>query len=332
MMRDLIKKILKENISFGSVPSIRYKSLSDGNKESIKSNGVQIFDRFKLMDYKELNDFFREKGLFYGSPSEEYLKKNIEDIDFALKELPLKFNTRKKLVEKKDALERQSKEGGRNYEFFHEIPKKEQEKMVWSVVNLFDNNIMLWIRLINDWLISINHTKPIKSISSLINYYFNLENGDKAFEDLKNAMINRETHNQNIIKYTWGGGQKVEQDFVSELLRSGFDVSDIYMFSGEKNIIDGIGIDLAVKCSNNWIPFQVKSDVDDANNSVPYEGFSTFPYKKTFKLVSSNKVQINLEDFCKPLDIPDVDSEKKSTIPPNVDYVAHMGWDKDLDN
>ena len=331
-MRDLIKKILKENISFGSVPSIRYKSLSDGNKESIKSNGVQIFDRFKLMDYKELNDFFREKGLFYGSPSEEYLKKNIEDIDFALKELPLKFNTRKKLVEKKDALERQSKEGGRNYEFFHEIPKKEQEKMVWSVVNLFDNNIMLWIRLINDWLISINHTKPIKSISSLINYYFNLENGDKAFEDLKNAMINRETHNQNIIKYTWGGGQKVEQDFVSELLRSGFDVSDIYMFSGEKNIIDGIGIDLAVKCSNNWIPFQVKSDVDDANNSVPYEGFSTFPYKKTFKLVSSNKVQINLEDFCKPLDIPDVDSEKKSTIPPNVDYVAHMGWDKDLDN
>jgi hypothetical protein len=332
MMRDLIKKILKENISFGSVPSIRYKSLSDGDKESIKSNGVQIFDRFKLMDYKELNDFFREKGLFYGSPSEEYLKKNIEDIDFALKELPLKFNTRKKLVEKKDALERQSKEGGRNYEFFHEIPKKEQEKMVWSVVNLFDNNIMLWIRLINDWLISINHTKPIKSISSLINYYFNLENGDKAFEDLKNAMINRETHNQNIIKYTWGGGQKVEQDFVSELLRSGFDVSDIYMFSGEKNIIDGIGIDLAVKCSNNWISFQVKSDVDDANNSVPYEGFSTFPYKKTFKLVSSNKVQINLEDFCKPLDIPDVDSEKKSTIPPNVDYVAHMGWDKDLDN
>ena len=331
-MRDLIKKILKENISFGSVPSIRYKSLSDGDKESIKSNGVQIFDRFKLMDYKELNDFFREKGLFYGSPSEEYLKKNIEDIDFALKELPLKFNTRKKLVEKKDALERQSKEGGRNYEFFHEIPKKEQEKMVWSVVNLFDNNIMLWIRLINDWLISINHTKPIKSISSLINYYFNLENGDKAFEDLKNAMINRETHNQNIIKYTWGGGQKVEQDFVSELLRSGFDVSDIYMFSGEKNIIDGIGIDLAVKCSNNWISFQVKSDVDDANNSVPYEGFSTFPYKKTFKLVSSNKVQINLEDFCKPLDIPDVDSEKKSTIPPNVDYVAHMGWDKDLDN
>ena len=331
-MRDLIKKILKENISFGSVPSIRYKSLSDGDKESIKSNGVQIFDRFKLMDYKELNDFFREKGLFYGSPSEEYLKKNIEDIDFALKELPLKFNTRKKLVEKKDALERQSKEGGRNYEFFHEIPKKEQEKMVWSVVNLFDNNIMLWIRLINDWLISINHTKPIKSISSLINYYFNLENGDKAFEDLKNAMINRETHNQNIIKYTWGGGQKVEQDFVSELLRSGFDVSDIYMFSGEKNIIDGIGIDLAIKCSNNWIPFQVKSDVDDANNSVPYEGFSTFPYKKTFKLVSSNKVQINLEDFCKPLDIPDVDSEKKSTIPPNVDYVAHMGWDKDLDN
>jgi hypothetical protein len=329
MMRDLIKKILRENNSIGSVPSIRYKSLSDSEKESIKSKGVQIFDRFKLMDYKELNDFFREKGLFYGAPDEEYLSKNIEDIDFALTKLPLKFNTRKKLVEKKDALVRQSKEGGRNYEFFHEIPKKEQEKMVWSVVNLFDNNIMLWIKLINDWLISINRRKPITSISSLINYYFNLENGDKAFEDLKNAMINRELHNQNIIKYTWGGGQKIEQNFVSELLRSGFGVSDIHMFSGEKNIIDGIGIDLAVKCNNNWIPFQVKSNVEDANYSIPYEGFSTFPYKNTFKLVSSNKLQTNLEDFCKPFDIPDVNSEKKLSVPPNVDYVAHMGWDKD---
>lgn len=331
-MRDLIKKILRENNSIGKAPSIGYKSLSDAEKESIKSKGVQIFSRFKLMDYKELNDFFREKGLFYGAPDEEYLTKNIEDIDFALTELPLKFNTRKKLVEKKDALVRQSKEGGRNYEFFHEIPKKEQEKMVWSVVNLFDNNIMLWIKLINDWLISINRRKPITSISSLINHYFNIENGNKAFEDLKNAMINRATHNENIIKYTWGGGIQVEQDFVAELLRSGFGVDDIHVFSGEKNIVDGIGIDLAVKCNNNWIPFQVKSNVDEANNSVPYQGFSTFPYEGKFKIVSSNKVQTNLEDFCKPLVTSKIDSEKKSRIPANVDYVAHMGWDKDLDN
>ena len=344
-MRDLIKKILREDVKPEKFQSINYGSLSQDEKESIKSKGVQVFDRFKLADYNKLNGFFKDHGLFYGAPSEEYLEKNIEDIEFALTNLPLSDGNREKLINKKIDLKNQyesiqkfnKKElptKGRYFEFFQEIPKSEQEKMVWSIVNLFDNNIMVWIKLINDWLTTAKRRKKITSISGLINHYFSIQNGDKAFKDLVYAMVDRANHNENIIKKTWGGGQEVEQKFKSKLLSNGFNENDIHIFSGEKNIVDGVGIDLAVNCDGKWIPIQVKSGEKDASYSIPFQGFSTFPYENTFKLISKlkgNNVQRNVSELCKPLNKA-VEDKIISRIPANVDYVGHMGWDKDFDN
>lgn len=325
-MRDLIKRILKEEVT-ENYQSISYGLLSQQDKEDIKSKGVEVFNKLKLADFKVLNDFFKNHGLFYGAPSEEYLTSNIDDINFALDNLPLSYYTRNNLIEKRDLLSTQKKEGGRSYEFFHELPKEEKEKMVWSIVNMFDNNIMLWVRLINDWLSAKKRKKQIISIPSLINHYFSIQNGRKALVDLVNAMINRATHKVNIFDKTWGGGQAVEQNFKSELLKNGFSENDIYMFSGEKNIVDGVGIDLAVKCGGEWIPFQVKSNASDASYATPYKGYSTFPFEGSFILVSGNKIQSKLSDFCVPLDEPEIESEKKPKIPSNVDYFGSLGLD-----
>ena len=342
-MKDLIKKILKEEIISESFQSISYGSLSDDDKKNIKESGVKIFDKFKLANFEILNKFFKEHGLFYGAPDKEYLQNNSAHIEFALKYLPLTLGTKVNLLEKQSRIIRQLESiqkfergelpsKGRHFEFFHEIPKKEEEKMVWSIVNLFDNNIMLWIKLINNWLISIKRTKKITSVSSLINHYFEKDNGRKAFKDLVYAMVDRVNHSENIIKKTWGGGQEVEQSFNSELLSNGFNQDDIHIFSGEKNIVDGIGIDLAVKCEGRWIPIQVKSNQGDAYTAIPYQGFASFPYGNTFMLVSklkNNKVQRKLSDLCKPLDKPiediptKLDKPVRATPPPNVDY---LGW------
>lgn len=342
-MKDLIKKILKEEIISENFQSISYGNLSDDDKKNIKESGVKIFDKFKLANFEKLNDFFKEHGLFYGTPDKEYLQNNSTHIEFALDYLPLTSGTKDNLREKQSRIMRQLESiekfergelptKGRHFEFFHEIPKKEEEKMVWSIVNLFDNNIKLWIKLINDWLSSAKRTKKITSVSGLINHYFGINNGRKAFTDLIHAMVDRVNHSENIIKKTWGGGQEIEKSFTTKLLSNNFNENDIHIFSGEKNIVDGIGIDLAVKCEGRWIPIQVKSNQGDAYAAIPYQGFATFPYGNTFMLVSklkNNKVQRKLSDLCKPLDNPiedipvKLDKPVRGTPPPNVDY---LGW------
>ena len=349
-MKSIIKRILREEIMSESFQSISYGSLSNEDKKNIKEKGVEIFNKFKLVGFEKLNNFFKEHGLYYGYPNVEYLKSNIQDITFALKEIDLPIQTKNKLREFKDNLEQQLNsierfekgelpKKGRYFEYFQEIPKKEEEKMVWSIVNLFDNNIMVWVKLINDWLSSEKRTKKITSIPNLINYYFEMDNGKKAFKDLIYAMVERNDYQEKIINKTWGGGQKVEQNFISKLLSNGFGENNIHVFSGEKNIIDGIGIDLAVKCGNKWIPIQVKSSDDDARNAIPYKGLATYPDGDTFKLISKLKDKKNyrdLNDICKPLNEPIFSQTnktteepsvelpvKRGTPPPNVDY---LGW------
>lgn len=338
-MRDLIKRILREDLYSDNIRKLTWKMLSDEDMKNIKGKGEKIFNKFNFSDFQKLNDFFKEHGLYYGAPSKEYLKKNITDIGIALKSLPLRPSTYQELVGKKDLLELQldsvekfergeSKNIARHFEFFHELSSEQNEKKVWSIANLFDNNIKLWLRIINDWLETNKNIKKT-SVSEIINQYFEIEDGRKAFVDLVHAIIDRVKHNENIIKHTWGGGQKVEQDFKNELMKRGFGDNDVYIFSGEKNIVDGVGIDLAVKCDGDWIPIQVKSSEAEARKSIPYEGLSTFPFDNSFILIQPNRVQIKLSDFCKPVDKPtdEIPKEKpvRGTPPSSVDYFASQG-------
>ena len=350
MMRDLIRKILREEFILENHRALTYGSLSNDEREQIKTKGKEIFLKFKLYNLTKINNFFENHGLFLGAPSKEFLVKNINDAKFALEHLPLSNWNRNKISDEKffmekqyDAIEKYEKgeepHKGRWYEFFHEKSLPEEKKeAVWSIVNLFDNNVSLWAQLINDWMSENPDTQNIKSTSELIDIYFKRKKenvvGGEAFYDLAKAMIDRAKHEENIINRTWGGGQETEKRFVSTLLSNGFTDDDIRVFSGEKNVVDGIGIDLAVKCDNRWIPIQVKSNENDASQFIPNKGFSTFPYGNTFKLISKLKGdndQRNIEDLCKPLNKP-VENTPVSKIPANVDYIGHMGWDKDLDN
>jgi hypothetical protein len=349
-MRNLIRIILREEFLLENRPALTYRNLSDDEKEQIKSAGKEIFRNFKLYNLDSINKYFEKHGLFLGAPSKEFMQKNLNDIEFTLTNLPLSDWARKKLIEDKsdlknqyDAIERfesgKSPHRGRFYEFFHEVKMSDEKKeLTWSIVNLFDNNVSVWAQLINDWVSESEEAQNIESTSKLIDTYFGLENhgkkGGKAFDDLGKAMIERGIHQDKIINRTWGGGQENEKEFARALITLGFNENTIYNFSGEKNIVDGVGIDLAVKCDGRWIPIQVKSNENDASNFIPYQGFGAFPYGGSFKLVSKlkkDKDQRDLEDICEPLNKP-VEKKPEPKIPSSVDYVGHMGWDKDLDN
>jgi hypothetical protein len=342
-LKKLIRKVLKEELNPENFQGLSYGMLTNDDKKDIKRRGEEVFGKFRKLDVGTLNKILKDIDLFYGIPDMDYLKDNEEDINFALRNLPLGTKTREKLLEERDTIlfqiesiekyeKGESEKIGRYIEYFREIPKKEGEKMIWSIVNLFDNNISVWVQLINNWLRSIGRTKKVSSPSSLIKYYFELDNGEKAFKDLLLAMAERAEHNEKIIKRTWVGGQNVEKEFVNKLKSNGFDESDIYVFSGEKNVVDGVGIDLAVKCNNRWIPIQVKSSQNDAENYIPYAGFSTFPSNNTFVLISKlngNKLQRKLSDLCKPLDkvVEDIPDEKptRGRPPSSVDYFGNLG-------
>ena len=345
MMRDLIRKILREEFILENHRALTYGSLSNDEREQIKTKGKEIFLKFKLYNLTKINNFFENHGLFLGAPSKEFLVKNINDAKFALEHLPLSNWNRNKISDEKffmekqyDAIEKYEKgeepHKGRWYEFFHEKSLPEEKKeAVWSIVNLFDNNVSLWAQLINDWMSENPDTQNIKSTSELIDIYFKRKKenvvGGEAFSDLAMAMIERAKHEENIINRTWGGGQETEKSFVSKLLSNGFTDDNIRVFSGEKNVVDGIGIDLAVKCDNRWIPIQVKSNENDASQFIPNKGFATFPYGNTFKLISKigkNNDQRDLEDLCEPIGKP-VEKKPVSKIPSNVDYFGSQGLD-----
>lgn len=327
MIREIIKRILREetisieNNSSEIVNRIVSSSLSNDEKNTIKSNGEKIFSELKSMGVDELNELFKEKGLFYGSPDKDFLEKNINDINFALNNIYLSSNVMDTLKKKKylmilqlDSINKfergETERIGRYIEFFHEMSNKDGDKMTWSIVNMFNNNYKLWVELINKFLDDINLNRKINSIPILIDYYFNLadsKGNKRALKDLIDAMINRGYYQKTIFNKTWGGGQMVEQRFVSKLKSIGFSDDKIYVFSGEKNAVDGVGIDLAVKCENTWIPIQVKSNSNDASYSIPYKGFSCFPYGNTYKLISKlngNNEQRNITELCDPINKP----------------------------
>jgi hypothetical protein len=335
-MKNLIKKILREEFGSKEIRNLYWGGLSDEDKKDIKEKGNKVFSIFGRLDKKKFNEKLKKHGLYYGPPDKEYIEKNIADIIFATKNLPLKTYTRNNLIEKKDLLglqlesiekfERKEIENvGPYFTNFYELPNTPEEKKRWSTVNLFNNNIMVWMRLINDWLNTDKKTEKSKSVSGIIEQYFGMEDGKMALNDLSQTIIDRnKDHIKNITTHTWGGGQEIEKKFVTQLIKNKkFTQDDIHVFSGEKNIVDGVGIDLAVLCEGSWVPIQVKSDESEARKYIPYGGFGTFPSGDTFILIPENKIQMKLSEFCKSEDVPvediSVNLDKPEDVPVKSD-------------
>lgn len=256
----------------------------------IKTGGQKTFNQILTPKTKEgktpievINEYFEPYGLEYVVPDIDFINKNISDIKFALQNISFKENVRDKIVEKLDFLEFQKKshedfekgdiqKPGKYFLFFHE------KNGGWSIVNLFNDNVKLWIELMKKH--SSNYDGDI---IKFIDDYFNSRN---ALKDLVRAMIDRAQHGEKTISKTWGSGTQVENQFYNTLVNKlNLPTNQIKRFSGGGNVIDLIGVDFSIFCKNVHIPIQVKSDFQTALKSIPHTGVSVYPSDGTFYFV-----------------------------------------------
>jgi hypothetical protein len=277
----LIKDIIKEsemsekNTHKGK---ITYRDLTYNQKSKIKGLGMKIFDVIKNYvepsTNKNINYWLEKNGLQLKVPNRKFLEKNIDDIRFVLSNLKISKTKKEDLKEKLDFLELQLEHPNSKYiVLFHEDDEE------WSIVNMFDNNITLWVHLINQHLDSNSEI----NLDEFLEEYFNGDSDSDAAHDLLRAiLIDRKTHKETIFKKTWGGGQEVENNFFEYLKNSGVKLENLRFFSGGGNFVDRAGFDGAMKCRNIWFSIQIKSSQSDAFDSIPYEGISVFSSEGEF--------------------------------------------------
>ena len=270
----LVKTIIMEQFTnVKNEGKLVYRDLSYDEKEKIKREGEKVFLLIKnFRDEKtgnDINHWLMKYGLSVSVPGESFLIKNIQDVTFALNNLPLSEKKRKNLQESLDFLQLQIENPDSKFiVLFHE------EKNEWSICNMFDNNVILWINLINNRIEKNN----ISDSKEYLKTYFQGGIESEAAHDLLRAMLfDRHIHKEKIFKKTWGGGKETEKNFYKELIKLGFHADDFIIFSGEGNFVDRNGIDAAIKCNGKWIPVQIKPNQNDAINTIPYKGISVYP-------------------------------------------------------
>jgi len=298
--------------------TLSYRNLNDSQINNIKSKGMSVFNSVKNYTKPEtgqhINDWLRRYNLQVSAPSEEFIIQNIKDI-----------------------LEKQLEEPeSKNVVLFHEI--KGENIQEWSLVNMFDNNVMLWLRLINEKISQENSPLKLKdlkkdSIDNLINEYYG--DGDtKSFaaHDLLLAMFEKR-HNifKEVFSKTWTPGSKTENNFISYLISLGVSDKDIRKFSGEGNFVDRAGIDCAIKnisgsltkkIDSDWIPVQVKPNQSDALKAIPSKGISVYPFGDTFYYVEDQNTP------AKKIDELFSKKDEKHKSSPSYDYLKFIGLDK----
>jgi len=265
---------------------LTYNSLTDSQKDKIKSLGMKIFSDIKNYiepdTNRRINYWLEQHGLQLKVPSVEFIKKNIDDINFVFDNLELSNSKRNDLKENLDFLELQLVNPNSKFiVLFHE---KDDE---WSIVNMFDNNIILWINLINN---RIDSNTEINVDNFLEEYYSGGSDSMAAHDLLRAILIDRENYKQTIFSKTWGGGQEVENKFFNQLRQLGVSEENLRIFSGGGNFVDRAGFDGAMKCRNIWFSIQVKSNQNDALKSIPYKGISVFPSEGEFYYFHDKKV------------------------------------------
>lgn len=306
------------------ITKVQYRELSDDQKNKIKSLGRRTYKNLiESFGTDVLNVFFERNNinLEYGAPSKDYLEKNISDINWALTNLKLDYSESNNLRNELLSLEKQlesvnSGNPTKWVQFFQE--KNKDNKKEWSLVNLLDNNIMFWLNHINKFLNGREIDR--NQIDKLIDRYFSepLEGDENglAQDDLLISMGTVDSYIKTVGK-TWETGSEVEKSFVKFLLKNNFNQNDIYVFSGKKNVVDSIGIDLAIRCNSSWYPFQIKSEKITNNNVVPKGGFGAFPGKDSFVIIDKKGMEISLSEIC--------GFKQKTNIPSSVDYFGAMG-------
>lgn len=274
---------------------VKYTDFTSDQLNDIERLGEKAFNKIKSFrdegTGRDINYWLNKYGLTISIPSEDFLKKNLEDVNFVLDNIRVSRKKEDNLWEVKYTLEEQLSSRARKFIYlFHEV--KENGDLEWSFVNMFDNNRKLWIRLMNKRYPDIKK----EEIPDKIREYFS---DGSAEHDLLSAMIhNRKEIFDEVFTETWGGGTEVENRFfkkVEPLVPAG----NLKVFSGKGNFVDRSGIDAALKCGDYWMPIQVKSSQTEAIRSIPYGGISVFPAGENFYFFQSkeNAAKMFTQDF-----------------------------------
>jgi len=256
----------------------------------IKSNGVKVFETLKTKKRKVLDKFLENEGIILTVGDENYLKKNLEDINFAINNLKLSYNLELDILAKKkeiiDTLNPSLGYRSSKLEHFREGDK-------WSLINKFDTNILLWKSSIIHFYNSHSEYKNLvdaskdcfESIDIFFNKMFlNYENYELTFGEyafLENISENFDAAKR-IVSKTSESGDQTENDFIKFLKnnfrgQTGGEDKNIHHFTSNGGILDVKGLDLAIKINNKWYSVQVKNNLEEALKKIPYMGISVYP-------------------------------------------------------
>lgn len=283
-MENNFKKILLESRQL--MKKLSYGDFSPEQRKLIEVLGRETFNEFKLGEnsekLKQLMSIYNP-SLDLKLPSQEYVEKNVTDIDWVLdgpgKDLeywgPKK---RKKLQEvKRELLENE-------VVLYHEGDE-------WSLVNLFDNNIKLWIFNMNylvdndpEFVNEVFGDKYKLDKDRLINVFFNSESSSAYLTYAQESFLRNILHNfddaKELVSGTYGGGLALEDEFINFAIDK-VGSENVYVFSSKGGVIDMTGVDLCVYIYGRWQPVQVKTIESEAKRNIPKGGFSV--YKKNDK-------------------------------------------------
>jgi len=283
-MENNFKKILLESRQL--MKKLSYGDFSPEQRKLIEILGRETFNEFKLGEnsekLKQLMSIYNP-SLDLKLPSQEYVEKNVTDIDWVLdgpgKDLeywgPKK---RKKLQDvKRELLENE-------VVLYHEGDE-------WSLVNLFDNNIKLWIFNMNylvdndpEFVNEVFGDKYKLDKDRLINVFFNNESPTAYLTYAQESFLRNILHNfddaKELVSGTYGGGLALEDEFINFAIDK-VGSENVYVFSSKGGVIDMTGVDLCVYIYGRWQPVQVKTIESDAKRNIPRGGFSV--YKKNGK-------------------------------------------------
>lgn len=285
----LLKTIIMEN-STKTCDLQKLNVFSQPYQGQIKSNGVKVFETLKTDKRDVLDRYLENEGIILTVGDENYLKKNLEDIQFAIDNLKLSPGVWSDIQFKKkeiiNTLNPTLNYRSHKLEHFREGDK-------WSLINKFDTNILLWkssmIHFYNSHVEYKNLVDNAKDCFDAIDIFFNkkflyYDNFRLTFAEyafLENISENFENAKR-IVSKTSERGDSTENDFIQFLVQNfGGRVSgenkNIYHFASNGGIMDQKGIDLAINIQNKWFSIQVKNNLEEALKNIPYMGISVYP-------------------------------------------------------
>lgn len=288
---------MAEENEFEELKPLRWGSFTTTQRNKILSLGKSVVEKWKEgTDDDKLNRIlsFKKSGVRVMFPSQEYVDKNLEDLNWVLSGPGLminQFNTKREKLKS----QRESLLNG-TFLIFVEDGK-------WSEMNLFNSNILNWIHLIQEYLKGspkflelVMNKGGVDNLDVVIDLFFepDLYDGDKSFAEnaFFYSVLEKLEETKVRLSRTWDKGVDVENRFIDFVIEK-YGADNVKNFMSKGGIVDQMtGVDLCLFSQNVWTPIQIKSSESEAKKSVPIDGFSVYPKDDGWNIVRFEKFRM----------------------------------------